>query len=164
MDIKPIRNDIDYEAALHRIEELWGAPTESAEGDELDVLATLTEAYERERYPIDQPDAIEAIKFRLEQTGKDFRALVGVIGHRTRVYEVMRGARPLSLNMIRNLHRKLEIPADILIQSERKPARPRASVSEASTARPRKRQRRTHRALPARVRHSPRCRAGGATP
>src|SRR5437764_15030119 len=118
MEIKPIRNEADYEVVLRRIEELWGALPESAEGDELDVLATLTEAYERERYPIDQPDPIEAIKFRLEQTGKDVRALVGVIGHRTRVYEVMRRARPLSLNMIRNMHRKLEILVDKLIQSK----------------------------------------------
>lgn len=138
MEIKPIRNDADHEAALHRIEELWGAPPDSAEGDELDVLATLTEAYERERFPIDRPGPIEAIKFRLEQTGKDFRALVGVIGQRTRVYEVMRGARPLSLNMIRNLHRKLEIPADILIQSERKPAR-RATRVRMSHTRKRRR-------------------------
>jgi HTH-type transcriptional regulator / antitoxin HigA len=139
MEIRPIRNDADHEAALHRIEELWGAPADSAEGDELDVLATLTEAYERERYPIDQPDPVEAIKFRLEQTGKDFRALIGVIGQRTRVYEVMRGARPLSLNMIRNLHRKLEIPADILIQSERKSARRRASVARPVRVRKRRR-------------------------
>lgn len=139
MEIKPIRNDADHEAALHRIEELWGAPPESAEGDELDILATLTEAYERERYPIDQPGPLEAIKFRLEQTGKDFRALVGVIGQRTRVYEVMRGARPLSLNMIRNLHRKLEIPADILIQPERKPASHRSSRAGARTVQARKR-------------------------
>jgi hypothetical protein len=69
-----------------------------------------------ENYPVDLPDPIEAIKFRLEQEGKDYKALIGVIGQRTRVYEVMRGARPLSLNMIRNLHRKLEIPADVLIQ------------------------------------------------
>jgi len=131
MEIKPIRNESDYEAALRRIEDLWGVPPESSEGDELDVLATLTEAYERERYPIDMPDPIEAIKFRLEQTGKDFRALVGVIGQRTRVYEVMRRARPLSLNMIRNLHGKLEIPAEILIQSERK--RVRHSVRKSRT-------------------------------
>lgn len=138
MEIKPIRSDGDYEAVLRRIEELWGAPPESSEGDELDVLATLAEAYERERYPIDQPDPIAAIKFRLEQTGKDFRALIGIIGQRTRVYEVMRGARPLSLNMIRNLHRKLEIPADILIQSERKAAH---RASRVRTAQARKRRR-----------------------
>jgi HTH-type transcriptional regulator / antitoxin HigA len=123
MEIRPIRSEADNEAALRRIEVLWGASAGTSDADELDVLVTLTEAYEREHYPIDQPDPIEAIKFRLEQTGKDFRALIGVIGQRTRVYEVMRGARPLSLNMIRNLHRKLEIPAEVLIQSARKPAR-----------------------------------------
>jgi HTH-type transcriptional regulator/antitoxin HigA len=117
MQIKPIRNESDYEAALRRIEALWGAPSETPQGEELDVWVTLAEVYERAHYPIDQPDPIEAIKFRLEQTGKDFQALVGVIGQRTRVYEVMRGARPLSLNMIRNLHRKLEIPAEVLIQA-----------------------------------------------
>jgi len=123
MQIKPVRNQADYDAALRRIEMLWGAPVGTAAGDELEILVTLTEAFEREHYPIDQPDPIEAIKFRLEQTGKDFRALIGIIGQRTRVYEVMRGARPLSLNMIRNLHRKLQIPAEVLIQSARKPAR-----------------------------------------
>jgi HTH-type transcriptional regulator / antitoxin HigA len=123
MEIRPIRNEADYESALRRIAALWGASTGTSDGDELDVLVTLTEAYERERYPIDQPDPIEAIKFRLEQTGKDFHDLIGVIGQRTRVYEVMRKARPLSLNMIRNLHRKLQIPAEVLIQPTRKPAR-----------------------------------------
>src|SRR6202051_3196418 len=123
MDIKPIRMEADYEQALRRVEELWDSPEGSAESDELDILTTLIEAYEREHFPIDLPDPIEAIKFRLEQTGKDSRALIGVIGQRTRVYEVMRKARPLSLNMIRNLHRKLQIPAEVLIQPARKPAR-----------------------------------------
>ena len=95
---------------------MWGASAGTPDDDELDVLVTLAEAYERAHYPIDQPDPIEAIKFRLEQLGKDFRALIRVIGQRTRVYEVMRGARPLSLNMIRNLHRQLEIPAEVLIR------------------------------------------------
>src|SRR5580700_8990945 len=121
MEIKPVRNEADYEAALRRIEALWRAAQGTPEGDELDVLATLVEAYERDHYPVDPPDPIEAIKFRLEQTGKDYSALIGVIGQRTRVYEVMRRARPLSLNMIRNLHVKLEIPAEVLIQSARKP-------------------------------------------
>ena len=88
----------------------------SPEGDELEVLVTLIEAYEREHYPMDPPDPLDAIRFCLEQSGKDLLALVGVIGHRTRVYEVMRGARPLSLQMIRNLHRKFGIPAEVLIQ------------------------------------------------
>jgi HTH-type transcriptional regulator/antitoxin HigA len=117
MEIKPIKTEGDHEAALQRIEQLWRSPQGSAVGDELDVLVTLVEAYERENHPVDLPDPIEAIKFRLDQEGKDYKALIGVIGQRTRVYEVMRGARPLSLNMIRNLHRKLEIPADVLIQS-----------------------------------------------
>jgi HTH-type transcriptional regulator/antitoxin HigA len=120
MDIKPIRGEADYERALRRVEELWNASAGSTESDELDILATLIEAYEREHYPIELPDPIEAIKFRLEQKGKDSRALIGVIGQRTRVYEVMRGKRPLSLNMIRNLHEKLDIPAEVLIQSARR--------------------------------------------
>ncbi len=116
MDIKPIRGEADYEQALRRVEELWDSAEGSAESDELDILATLVEAYEQEHYPIDLPDPIEAIKFRLEQKGKDSRALIGVIGQRTRVYEVMQGKRPLSLNMIRNLHKKFNIPAEVLIQ------------------------------------------------
>ena len=116
MDIKPIRAEADYERALRRVEELWDSPEGSAESDELDVVTTLIEAYERQHYPIDLPNPIEAIKFRLEQKGQDPRALIGVIGQRTRVYEVMRGKRPLSLNMIRRLHEKLDIPAEILIQ------------------------------------------------
>ena len=119
MDIKPIRGKADYEQALRRVEELWDSREGSAESDELDILTTLIEAYEREHYPIDLPDPVEAIKFRLEQKGKDSRALIGVIGQRTRVYEVMRGKRPLSLNMIRNLHEKLDIPAEVLIQPAR---------------------------------------------
>ena len=119
MEIKPIRNQQDYEAALRRVESLWDSKDGSPQFDELDVLATLVDAYERERYPIDLPDPIEAIKFRLEQQGKDTRALVGIIGQRTRVYEVLQKKRSLSLEMIRNLHDKLGIPAQILIQPTR---------------------------------------------
>ncbi len=120
MEIKPIKAEEDYERALRRIERLWGAPQGSPDGDELDILATLVEAYERTHYPIDTPNPIEAIKFRLEQQGKDYRELIGVIGQRTRVYEVMRGDRPLSLNMIRKLYDKLDIPAEVLIQPPRR--------------------------------------------
>ena len=116
MAIKPIRSEVDYERALRRVEALWDSREGSAESDELDVLATLIEAYEREHYPIDLPNPIEAIKFRLEQSGKDHRALIGVIGSRTRVYEVLSGKRSLSLNMIRSLHKKFHIPADVLIR------------------------------------------------
>ena len=85
MDIKPIKREADYERALRRVEELWDSPEGSAGSDELEILATLIEAYEREHYPIDLPDPIEAIKFRLEQTGKDPRALIRITGPRTRV-------------------------------------------------------------------------------
>jgi len=117
MEIKPIRTEADYDSALRRIETLWGAAQGTRAGDELEILVTLVEAYEDEHYPMDLPDPIEAIKFRLEQEGKDYRALIGIIGQRTRVYEVMRKARPLSLNMIRRLHSKLQIPAQVLIQA-----------------------------------------------
>lgn len=124
MDIKPIKSEKDYEQVLRRVDSLWNSPEGSAESDELDVLATLIEAYERERYPIDLPDPVEAIKFRLEQEGKDSRALIGVIGQRTRVYEVLQGKRSLSLNMIRELHDKFGIPANVLIQPARKSRKP----------------------------------------
>src|ERR1022692_251225 len=120
MDIKPIRNEAGYEGALRRVEELWDSPEGSAGSDELDILTTLIEAYEHEHYPVDLPNPIEAIKFRLDQKGKDTRALIGIIGQRTRVYEVMRGKRPLSLNMIRRLHEEFNIPADVLIQPTRR--------------------------------------------
>ena len=120
MEIKPIKNDKDHAAALLEIERLWGATVSSPEGDRLDVLVTLAEAYERTHFPIDVPDPIEAIKFRLEQQGADTKALVGVIGNRTRVYEVLRRDRPLSLQMIRRLHEQLHIPAEVLIRPSRK--------------------------------------------
>src|SRR5438477_7495116 len=116
MRIRPVKSESDYSEALHRVEALWGSAPGTSEGDELDVLVPLIEAYEREHYAIDLPSPIDAIKFRLEQEGKDYRSLIGVIGQRTRVYEVMRGARPLSLNMIRKLHTRFEIPAEVLIQ------------------------------------------------
>src|SRR5260370_22592469 len=126
MKIKPIKNERDYEEALRRVESLWKSPEGSGESDELDVLATVIEVYERDHYPVVLPDPVEAIKFRLEQEGKDSRALIGVIGQRTRVYEVLRGKRSLSLNMIRGLHDKFGIPANVLIQPARKTRKPAA--------------------------------------
>jgi HTH-type transcriptional regulator/antitoxin HigA len=119
MEIKPLRTRADHERALREIERLWGARKSTADGDRLDVLATLAEAYEREHFPIDPPDAIEAIRFRLEQQGLDAHALVGVIGGRSRVYEVMERKRALSLTMIRRLHQRFGIPAEVLIQPVR---------------------------------------------
>ena len=122
MRIKPIRSDEDHKEALKDIERLWGAAEGTAAGDRLDILIALVDAYEDRHCPIDLPDPIQAIRFRLEQAGKDARALVGVIGSRSRVFEVLRGQRPLSLNMIRALHRHLGIPAEVLIQpTKRKP-------------------------------------------
>lgn len=115
MRIRPIRNDKDHAEALGQIERLWGADEGTPAGDRLEILVTLVEAYERTRFPIDVPDPLEAIRFRLEQQGKDVKSLVGVIGSRTRVYEVLRGDRALTLPMIRRLHKHLQIPAEVLI-------------------------------------------------
>ena len=120
MEIKPIRTKADYARALREIERLWGAEEGTMQGDRLDVLATLVEAYEQKNFPIDLPDPIEAIRFRLEQQGLDPRSLVGVIGGRSRVYEVMQRKRTLSLEMIRRLHQRFGIPAEVLIGPSRR--------------------------------------------
>jgi HTH-type transcriptional regulator / antitoxin HigA len=119
MEIKPIRGKADHERALKEIERLWGARQGTPDGDKLDVLVTLVEAYEEQHFPIDPPDPIEAIRFRLEQQGLDARALVGIIGSRSRVFEVMQGKRALSLEMIRRLHQRFGIPAEVLIRPTR---------------------------------------------
>ena len=116
MEIKPIRSVCDHDRALREIERLWGEPSGSPKGDRLEVLMTPVDAYERVHFSLDPPNPLEAIRFRLEQQGLDPRALIGVIGSRTRVYEVLRGSRPLSLVMIRKLHERFAIPADVLIQ------------------------------------------------
>ena len=116
MQLKPIKTDADHKAALLEIERLWGAQEGTADGDRLEILATLVEAYEEANFPMDLPDPIEAIKFRLEQQGEDKKALIGIIGNRTRVYEVLRRDRALSLTMIRQLNERLGIPAAILIR------------------------------------------------
>ncbi len=115
-DLKPIRTEADYEAALAEIERLWGAPAGAPEGDRLDILATLVDAYENEHYPMDPPDPIEAIKFRMEQQGLTRKDLEGLLGTRTRVAEVLNRRRGLSINMIRRLHEKLGISAEVLIR------------------------------------------------
>ncbi len=119
MHLKPIKTDADHGAALREIERLWGAKEGTPDGDRLDILTTLVEAYEETHFPIDMPDPIEAIKFRLEQQGEDQKALVGVIGNRTRVYEVLRRDRALSLAMIRRLNKRFRIPAEVLIRPVR---------------------------------------------
>jgi HTH-type transcriptional regulator/antitoxin HigA len=117
--IKPIRTKRDYEAALAEVELLWGAKSKTPDGDRLDVLATLIDAYENEHYPMDPPDPIEAIKFRMEQQGLTRKDLEPLIGTRTRVAEVLNRKRGLSIEMIRRLHRKLGISAEVLIRPSR---------------------------------------------
>jgi len=118
-ELKPIRTEVDYEAALEEVGLLWGAKSGSAEGDRLDVLATLIDAYEAQHYPMDPPDPIEAIQFRMEQRGLTRKDLEPMIGSRGRVAEVMNRKRGLSIEMIRNLHVHLGISADILIRPTR---------------------------------------------
>jgi HTH-type transcriptional regulator / antitoxin HigA len=120
-DLRPIRSERDYEHALAEVEELWGAKAGTPKGDRLDILATLIEAYETEHYPMDPPDPIEAIKFRMEQQGLTRKDLEEILGTRTRVSEVLNRKRGLSINMIRALHDKLGISAEILIRSIRGP-------------------------------------------
>src|SRR5882672_4713554 len=118
-ELKPIRSEADYEAALAEVERLWGAKSGTPRGDRLDVLATLIDSYESEHYPIDPPDPIEAIKFRMEQQGLTRKDLEGILGTRTRIAEVLNRRRGLSINMIRRLHDKLGISAEVLIRPSR---------------------------------------------
>lgn len=116
MEIKPIRTKADYRAALKEIEGLMTARANTPEGERLDVLATLVEAYERKHYAMELPDPIEAIKFRMESLGMKPKDLQPMIGGLNRVYEVLNHTRPLTLSMIRRLHEGLGIPAECLIK------------------------------------------------
>jgi HTH-type transcriptional regulator / antitoxin HigA len=116
MEIKPIRTKADYRAALKEIEGLMPAEADTPEGERLDVLVTLVEAYEKRRYPLDLPDPVEAIKFRMEQQGLTPKDMVPMIGRINRVYEVLNRRRPLTLAMIQRLHTQLGIPAESLIK------------------------------------------------
>jgi HTH-type transcriptional regulator/antitoxin HigA len=115
-DLKPIRSKADYERSLAEVERLWGAKSGTPEGDRLDILVTLIDAYEAAHYPMDPPDPIEAIKFRMEQQGLTRKDLEPMIGTRTRVAEVLNRKRGLSIAMIRRLHARLGISADVLIR------------------------------------------------
>jgi HTH-type transcriptional regulator/antitoxin HigA len=116
MEIKPIRTKADYRSALKTIEDLMTARRDTPEGERLDVLATLVEAYERKHYPLDAPDPVAAIKFEMERKGLVARDLEPMIGRSNRVYEVLNRKRPLTLQMIWKLHRGLGIPAESLIK------------------------------------------------
>lgn len=116
MNIRPIRNEQDYESALEEIEALFEATPDTPEGDRLDVLTTLTEVYEAQKYPVALPDPIEMILYFLESRGLTRRDLEPYIGTRARVSEVLNRRRTLTLEMIRRLHQGLGIPAEVLIQ------------------------------------------------
>lgn len=115
MEIKPIKTDADYKEALQEIEKIFDAAYGSQEGDKLDILVTLVEVYEEKHFPIDAPDPVEAIKFRMEQLGFKNKDLEPILGSRGRVSEILNKKRRLTLDMIRGLHKTLNIPSDSLI-------------------------------------------------
>lgn len=118
-ELKPIRSNANYKAALAEAERLWGAKSGTPNGDRFDVLATLIDAYEARHFPMDPPDPIEAIQFRMEQQGLTRKDLEPLIGTRARVAEVMNRKRSLSIDMIRRLHEQLGISAEVLIRPTR---------------------------------------------
>jgi HTH-type transcriptional regulator/antitoxin HigA len=127
IDVKPIRSAADHRAAMADVKRLWGSKSGTPNGDRLDVLATLIDAYEAQHEPIDRPDPIEAIRFRMEQQGLTRKDLEPLIGTRTRVSEVLNRKRTLSISMIRRLHAELGIAAEVLIQAPRLTAGGRAA-------------------------------------
>jgi HTH-type transcriptional regulator/antitoxin HigA len=116
MEIKPVRTKADHKAALKEIESLMGARRNTREGERLDVLVTLVEAYELKHFPLELPDPIEAIKFAMDQQSLSVKDLDPMLGRSNRVYEVLNRKRPLTLKMIWRLHRELGIPAECLIR------------------------------------------------
>ncbi|MDF1546320.1 MAG: hypothetical protein P1P88_00770 [Bacteroidales bacterium] len=115
MDIKMIKTEEDYQKALKRLEVIFDTPIDSPEGDEAEILSILIEKYEDENYPIGPPDPIEAIKFRMEQMDMNKSDLADIIGYKSRVTEILSRKRKLTLQMIRKLHDKLNIPYETLI-------------------------------------------------
>jgi HTH-type transcriptional regulator/antitoxin HigA len=132
MDVKPIKNESDYDAALAEIADLMDARANTPEGDRLDVLATLVEAYEEKHWRVHPPDPIEAIKLRMQQRGLSRSDLEKVLGIKSRVSEVLNHKRPLTIEMIRRLHGKFGIPAESLIQATTGSARQRRGRGRAA--------------------------------
>ena len=127
MDIKPIKTEADHQVALHEIEKLMAALPDTPDGERLDLLVTLVEAYERKHYPLDLPDPVEAIKFEMERKNLSVKDLEPMIGKSNRVYEILNHKRSLTLKMIWRLHQGLGIPAESLIKP---PSQYEASPSE----------------------------------
>lgn len=115
-NIKPIKTKKDYRAALKEIDRLFDAKSNTPDGDKLDILVTLTEAYEETHYPVDFPDAVSALQYWMESRGLERKDLEPYIGTRARIAEILNHKRELTLNMIRNLHDHLHIPAELLIK------------------------------------------------
>ena len=115
--MKIIKTESEYKKALTKLEKLFNAKPNTPKGDELELLSLLIEKYEQEKYPIDMPDPIEAIKFRMEQMGYTQNDLAKIIGLKSRASEILNRKRPLTLEMIRNLHEKMNIPTQVLIQA-----------------------------------------------
>ncbi len=116
MEIKAIKTEQDYNQALARLEDIFHAEIDTAEGDEAEILSILIEKYEDEQYPIGMPDPIEAIKFRMEQMGMKQKDLAGIVGFTSRVSEILNRKRKLTLGMIRKLNSTLNIPTEVLVQ------------------------------------------------
>ncbi len=116
MQIRPIKTEEDYNRALNRLDEIFAAKPDSTEGDELEILGILIENYEEEHFPVDSPDPIEAIKFRMDQIGLDQQDLTKIIGSKSRTSDLLNRKRPLSVRQIRLLHNELHIPADVLLK------------------------------------------------
>lgn len=116
MNLKPIKTASDYKLALARMEQIFDARPGTKEGDELEILALLIEKYEDKKYPMDAPDPIEAIKFRMEQLGYKQKDLENLIGYKGRVSEILNRKRKLTLEMIRKIHQALQIPTEVLVK------------------------------------------------
>lgn len=117
MNIKPIKTEKDYEAALERLEVIFEAKKGTPKGDELELLGILIDSYENENFPIGFPDPVEAIKFRMEQLGYNQKDLANIVGLKSRASEILNRKRKLSLEMIRQIHERLHIPTEVLIQA-----------------------------------------------
>ena len=116
MEIKPIKTELDYKDALHRMEAIFSAKLGTTEGDELEILGILVEQYEEAHFPFDLPDPIEAIMFRMDQMNLNQRDLAKIIGSKSRASEIMNRKRPLSIRQIRTLQKTLNIPAEVLLR------------------------------------------------
>ena len=117
MKLRPIKSEKDYREGLERLEAIFDAPVDTKEGDEAEILSLLIENYENEHYPIESPDPIEAIKIRMEELNMRQKDLVGIIGGKSRVSEILNRKKRLTVDMIRELERILQISASVLVNN-----------------------------------------------